>query len=441
MQQPKVKICWLRRDLRLHDHAALYYALRSSDTPVLVFFLFDKNILDTLAKPFDARVQFIYQQLIRLKSSLRAMDSDLLVLYDSPEQAWQQLCQQWHIEAVYANHDYEPYARQRDEQIAKYLASKGIPFHTYKDQVIFEKSEVLNQSGQPYQVFSPYARQWCQQLNDFYLKSYPTMRYFQRFYRVVEAFELPKLEAMGFRAYDVAFPPADISEETIRHYDKTRDWPALEQGTTRLGVHLRFGTLSIRELVRKARLWNSVYLNELIWREFYMMLLWHYPQLVERSFKPAYDAIAWRKDEEAFVRWCQGQTGYPMVDAGMRQLNATGYMHNRLRMITASFLTKHLLIDWRRGEAYFAQKLLDYELSSNNGGWQWAAGSGCDAAPYFRIFNPLAQQKKFDPQGVFVRRWVPEYGTPAYPQPMIRHEVARQRAIETYRQALSMKKH
>lgn len=428
----RLAICWLRRDLRLHDHAALYHALRKHSA-VLPVFIFDRNILDALQKPFDLRVQFIHEQLRQLKGQLRALGSDLCVLYDYAGQAWQHILNTYEVEAVYANHDYEPYARKRDNEVAELLKTHHIPFYTFKDQVIFEKSEVVKSDGTPYSVFTPYARKWKAQLNDFYLRSYPTEKYFSSFLKLSEELPMPSLEAMGFRAKSFVFPPCEIREDIIRNYHNTRDLPALDEGTSRLGVHLRFGTVSIRELACKAQAWNATYLNELIWREFFMMILWHHPRVVTHAFKEAYDHIPWQQNEELFRRWCEGTTGYPLVDAGMRQLNASGYMHNRLRMLTASFLCKHLLIDWRLGEAYFASKLLDYELSSNNGGWQWAAGTGCDAAPYFRIFNPWTQQKKFDPDNRFVSRWVPEWQTKDYPKPVVEHASARERAIDFYK--------
>jgi deoxyribodipyrimidine photo-lyase len=341
---------------------------------------------------------------------------------------------------VFANHDYEPYARDRDAAIGKLLEEAGVSFYTYKDQVIFDKDEILKDDGTPYTVFTPYSRRWKALVNDFYLSSYPVEKHAGNFYRRKggnKAGGIPSLASMGFRPSDIPIPSGVPDRHTLEKYGKQRDFPGIEGGTSRMSIHLRFGTCSIRELARQASMLSDVYLNELIWRDFYHMILWHYPAVGKgRAFKPAYDRICWRNDEKEFEKWCQGQTGYPIVDAGMRQLNATGFMHNRVRMIVASFLTRHLLIDWRWGEAYFAQKLLDYDLAANNGGWQWAAGSGCDAAPYFRIFNPRLQVEKFDPDMKYIRHWVPELDGFGYPLPVVEHEAARKRALEVYGRAL-----
>ncbi|MCL6523323.1 MAG: DNA photolyase family protein [Thermoflavifilum sp.] len=433
---PEVNVCWLRRDLRLHDQAALYHALRSG-LPVIVLFIFDRNILDSLHDPYDKRLTFIYTQLENIHQQLISRGSGLITIHATPLAAFQQLLTQYRIRAVFANRDYEPYARQCDRLIADFLRENGIAFHLSKDQVIFDTDEILKPNGQPYTVYTPYSKQWKQKLNEFYLRSYPVEQYLNALFPM-PAFSLPALESIGFHRVNVCFPSSEPDEQIIRNYHKWRDYPAKE-GTSRLSVHLRFGTISIREWVRKAITWNKQFLNELIWREFYQMILWHFPHVVAQSFKPEYDRIVWLNDKEAFQRWCTGHTGYPLVDAGMRQLNATGYMHNRLRMLAASYLTKDLLIDWRWGEAYFAEKLLDYDLAANNGGWQWSAGCGCDAAPYFRIFNPNTQAQKFDPEGAFIRKWVPEYGTPDYPRPIIPHEQARKRCLEVYSRALQDK--
>jgi deoxyribodipyrimidine photo-lyase len=433
---PRVNICWLRRDLRLHDQAALYYALRKG-LPVVVIFIFDRHILDTLDNPYDRRLTFIHAQLEKINQQLIRLGSTLITFHDTPLAAFQKLIQQFDVQEVYTNRDYEPYARQRDQKVAAFLQEKGIAFHDYKDQVIFDRDEILKPDDSPYTVYTPYMKQWKQKLNAFYTRSYPVEKYAGHFFQM-PALSLPSLESIGFRPVYMSFPPAEPDEEIIRHYHVWRDYPAKE-GTTKMSVHLRFGTVSIRELVRKARALNETYLNELIWREFYQMILWHFPHVVHQSFKPEYDRMEWLNDEQAFQRWCEGRTGCPIVDAGMRQLNTTGYMHNRLRMITASYLTKDLLIDWRWGEAYFAKQLLDYDLASNNGGWQWAAGCGCDAAPYFRIFNPDLQARRFDPDQAFIKKWVPEYATPEYPVPIIPHEEARKRCIEAYSRALKDK--
>lgn len=422
-------IFWFRRDLRLTDNAGLYHALRDNKYVVPVF-IFDTVILDALEDHEDRRVAFIHQTLAGLKEQLEAIGTSLVILHGDPVTLYRAL----NPRAVYTNHDYEPYARERDEAIQALLAKKDIAFHTYKDQVIFEKDEVVKDDGKPYTVFTPYSRKWKAALTPFHLKRYPVEKYTGHFQKIKHQ-PFPTLEDLGFRNTEAAFPERMIRTSIIEKYDRTRDFPAI-QGTTRLSVHLRFGTVSIRKLCQVAQQKNLVWLNELIWREFYAMILWHFPQVQTKSFKLKYDRIAWRNDPVEFGRWCEGQTGYPIVDAGMRELNTTGFMHNRVRMVTASFLTKHLLIDWRWGEAYFGQKLLDYDLASNNGGWQWAAGSGCDAAPYFRVFNPALQTKKFDPDHAYIKKWVPEYQDPAYARPVVEHAFARQRALNTYKQAL-----
>jgi deoxyribodipyrimidine photo-lyase len=356
------------------------------------------------------------------------------VRYGFPADVFRMLMQEYQVGKVFTNHDYEPYAAKRDNEIAGLLKENGISFHTFKDQVIFEKAEVVKDDNNPYTVFTPYSRKWKAALNDFYLRSYKVKKYSTNFYKQPVK-EIPSLQSMGFNSTGQSFPAGKWKEDIIRNYTTQRDLPSVN-GTTRLSVHLRFGTISIRQLAREAGALNETFLNELIWRDFYQMILWHFPHVVQRSFKPEYDKIRWRKNEKEFDAWCRGETGYPIVDAGMRQLNKTGYMHNRVRMITASFLTKHLLIDWRWGEAYFAKKLLDYDLAANNGGWQWAAGSGCDAAPYFRIFNPYIQTKKFDPELKYIRQWVPEFEELIYPAPIVEHEFARKRCLEVYSKAL-----
>lgn len=432
MPQP-ISVFWFRRDLRLHDNAGLYHALKSG-LSVLPVFIFDKNILDKLEDKADRRVEFIHNALAEIKAELEALGSSLKIYYSTPAQAWQEIIANYTVQKVFTNHDYEPYAQQRDEQIAQLLQSKGATFSTYKDQVVFEKNEVLKADGTPYTVYTPYSKIWKAKLNDFYLKPYPTEKYFANFYKTAP-YPLITLEQMGFVRTGSTFPPTAVRQELIKNYAQTRDIPSAD-GTSRLSVHFRFGTVSIRQKMAKAMQLSDKYFNELIWREFYMSILWHFPHVVGNSFKPEYDKIQWSNNDEHFEKWCQGKTGYPLVDAGMRELNETGYMHNRVRMVVASFLTKHLLIDWRWGEAYFAQKLLDFELASNNGGWQWAAGSGVDAAPYFRVFNPELQQQKFDPEFKYIRRWVKEYGTPLYPRPIIDHRTARDRCLQAYQAAL-----
>ncbi|HRD81744.1 MAG TPA: deoxyribodipyrimidine photo-lyase [Saprospiraceae bacterium] len=439
-----IAIFWHRRDLRLHDNAGLYHALKG-DLPVLPLFIFDGKILNDLADKKDARVEFIHQHITQLHSQLEALGSTIRVEHGSPAEVWKRLLDELPVGAVYTNHDYEPYALQRDEEVRRLLAERQIPLHTYKDHVIFERQEVVKDDGLPYTVFTPYSRKWRAALlsrtgqpgdagASFYLKSYPNEQYFHRFASLPPA-PLPSLESLGFERAGLPFPSAEVARSIIRNYDKTRDIPGIA-GTSRLGVHFRFGTISIREKARHALSLNDTYLNELIWRDFYAMILSNFPHIADRAFRPEYEHIEWRQDKNGLQRWRDGLTGYPLVDAGMRELAVTGYMHNRVRMVTASFLTKHLLIDWRLGEAWFAQKLLDFDLASNSGGWQWAAGCGTDAAPYFRVFNPTAQQEKFDPDLVYIRRWIPEYGTSRYPQPIVEHKMARERCLEVYKAGL-----
>ena len=422
-------VFWFRRDLRLQDNAGLYRALKSNKN-VICIFIFDSTILDKLEDKADARVEFILDALHHLQNQLVELGTSLLVFHGNPVEIYKKL----NPKAVYTNHDYEPYARQRDEAIQSLLQQKGITFHTFKDQVIFEKDEVLKDDGKPYTVFTPYSRKWKSLLKPFYLKSYPTEKYFGSF-KKLKPVKLPELTEIGFEKTGIEFPERTIRQTVIDQYDKQRNFPAIA-GTTKLSVHLRFGTVSIRKLAEVAKKKNETWLNELIWRDFYHMILWHFPQVETKAFKPAYDNIEWRNNADEFNAWCEGKTGYPIVDAGMRELNATGFMHNRVRMIVASFLTKHLVIDWRWGEAYFAKKLLDFDLAANNGGWQWAAGSGCDAAPYFRVFNPQLQTEKFDPELKYIKKWVPELGTASYPKPIVDHKIARDRVLKAYKNAL-----
>ncbi len=446
-----LNIFWFRRDLRLNDNAGLYHALISGKR-VLPIFIFDKNILDDLDDRTDARVTFLHDTLTELKAELENLGSTLLVAYGKPLDVWQDLTSQFDIEKVFTNHDYEPYALQRDKAVKELLQSKGIDFQTFKDHVIFEYSEVTKDDGLPYTVFTPYSRKWRTKLESrlvehngqqmsFYLKPYPTEKYFLQTDGVTPShpvsITIPSLESMNFKRSNIKIPSKTIARSVVKNYDKTRDFPALAQGTSKLGIHFRFGTISIREKALAAQGLNETYLNELIWRDFYSMIIQHFPHIgAGRAFRPDYELIQWENDENKFQKWCDGKTGYPLVDAGMRELNATGHMHNRVRMVVSSFLTKHLLIDWRWGEAYFAKKLLDYDFASNNGGWQWAAGCGTDAAPYFRIFNPEAQLQKFDKEGTYTRLWVTEWNTPQYPRPIVDHKMAREKCLATYAAAL-----
>ena len=433
-QQP-VSIFWFRRDLRLDDNAGLYHALKSGN-PVLPVFIFDKEILKQLEDKDDARVTFIYETIVALDKELQKHGSGLLVLHDKPEHGWNTLLQDYKIAAVYTNHDYEPYAKERDDTIAGLLKQCDITFNTYKDQVIFDRDEVTKDDGKPYTVYTPYMRKWHQKLKPFYLKAYPTKKYFKNFYQT-KAFHIPSLKEIGFEKSDLDLPKIHYKEYIPDYADK-RDIPAIK-GTTHIGLHLRFGTVSIRELAREANTHhNKTWLNELVWREFFMMILYHFPKTCDHAFRPEYDRIKCVNIDDHVEAWCKGETGYPLVDAGMRELNATGFMHNRVRMLVASFLAKDLLIDWRWGERYFARKLLDYEMASNVGNWQWAAGSGTDAAPYFRIFSPDAQTKRFDPKMEYIKKWVPEYADfSKYPKPIIDHAFARERCLKAFKEALN----
>ncbi len=429
-----MNIFWFRRDLRLEDNAGLYHALKSGEK-VQCIFIFDKSILSKLEDKADARVTFIHDQITRLQKELNALGSSIWVYHSTPAECFTELIKNNTIKNIYTNHDYEPYAKQRDASVAELVGKAGIGFHTYKDQVIFEKDEVLKDDGKPYTVFTPYKNKWYKKLTDYYLKAYPTETYFKQFNKEKNSTSVLSLSDIGFTRTTIEIPGAEY-KSILKEYHSKRDFPAVK-GTSRISVHLRFGTVSIRELARNANGKSEVWLNELIWRDFYFMIIWHFPHAAKNSFKPAYDKIEWRNNEEEFEKWCEGKTGYPIVDAGMRELNATGFMHNRVRMIVASFLIKHLMIDWRWGEAYFAKKLLDFELASNNGGWQWASSSGCDAAPYFRIFNPYEQTKKFDSQFLYIKKWVPEFQELTYPAPIVDHKFARERCLAVYKKALS----
>ena len=429
----KVTLFWFRRDLRLEDNAGLYHALKS-DFPVLPIFIFDKTILEKLEDKKDRRVEFIHSCILNLNTELKKIDSSLKVFYSTPEIAFNELMQEYDIQSVYANHDYEPYAIKRDDAVKELFLTYNIEFKTYKDQCVFEKNDVTKDDGKPYTVFTPYSRKWKAKLQESDYKPYQNSNHFSQFLKI-KSFDIPSLNEMGFKSVGLEFPSNSIIKSIVSNYKEQRDFPAIN-GTSKLSIHLRFGTVSVRALVKQALVLNETWLNELIWREFYMMILYHFPHVVNNSFKPQYDRIMWRNNEVEFNRWCQGKTGFPIVDAGMRELNATGFMHNRVRMIVASFLIKDLLIDWRWGEAYFAQKLLDFDLSANNGGWQWAAGSGCDSAPYFRVFNPTEQTKKFDANYEYIKKWIPEFNTPQYVTPMVDHAIARQRVLAVYKEAL-----
>lgn len=440
MKPTAYNILWLRRDLRLTDSAALYRALKAG-LPVQPIFIFDKSILDKLPED-DARVTFIHDALTKIDSELKTLGSGLQVYYGDPKKIWSQLSKDDELQSVYSAKDYEVYAKERDASIKSMLEAAGKQFLQYKDHVIFEYDEVTKDDGKPYTVFTPYKRKWLTKLESrrptpmdesYYFKSYPCEKYYNNL-KSSES-KMIALEEMGFKRSALSIPPMDVSQGIIRSYGEQRNFPAVD-GTSMLGIHFRFGTISIREKARKAAHLSEVYLSELVWRDFYSMILQHFPQVEKTSFRPQYDEIEWRNDEEDYKKWCEGETGYPIVDAGMRQLNATGYMHNRVRMIVASFLTKHLLIHWTWGERYFAEKLLDFDLASNSGGWQWAAGCGTDAAPYFRVFNPYTQADKFDKERKYIKKWVPEVDTPSYPEAMVDHKYARERCLSVYKARL-----
>jgi deoxyribodipyrimidine photo-lyase len=427
-----MNIFWFRRDLRLDDNKALFEALTAS-SQILPIFIFDENILNQLPKN-DARVSFIHQLLEKINHKLQEIGKSLAIFHGNPETIFQKLIAENKIEKLYFNHDYEPYARERDKLIYNLLQSNNIEIKNYKDQVIFEKSEVTKDDGLPYVVFTPYSKKWKEKFQTTPLNHYKSEEYLHKI--TPHYYPFLSIDQIGFTQSTIQVPNYDISQNLIQNYEQTRNFPALAQ-TSLLAPHLRFGSISIRKAVAKAIAQkNETFWNELIWREFFMQILWHYPHTKNTSFRPKYDNIKWENNQQQFQKWCDGNTGYPFVDAGMRELNTTGHMHNRVRMIVASFLCKHLLIDWRWGEAYFATKLLDYEQSSNIGNWQWAAGTGVDAAPYFRIFNPTEQIKKFDPKLIYIKKWIPELQQPTYPQPIVEHKFARERCLQTYKTAL-----
>jgi len=426
-------IFWFRRDLRLHDNHGLFEALRSGQK-ILPLFIFDTGILDKLNDPKDSRVSFIYNSLKQIDVKLRKFGSCLFVRHGKPLEIFGKLIEEYTVKGVFVNNDFEPYGIERDAQIRDFIKSKGIEFNCFTDHVIFEPTEILKSDGYPYTVYTPFSARWKERLRGKKIETYASENLMHNFLSANEYF--PMLDQIGFVPTSVEAPVLSIDSQTLLQYHELRNLP-FPGSTTYSGVYLRFGIISIRQLVSEALKYSEIFLNELIWREFFIQILYHFPHVVTNNFNPRYKQLLWRNDPHEFQLWCTGTTGFPMVDAGMRQLNQTGFMHNRVRMITAGFLTKHLLIDWRWGEAYFAEKLLDYELASNNGNWQWAAGTGCDAAPYFRVFNPAEQARKFDPELLYVHKWIPEFGTPSYPLPMVDHKTARERALKTYKEALS----
>ena len=423
----KISIFWYRRDLRLEDNTALFKALNENEN-ILPIFIFDDSILDELPED-DARVNFIYESLSKINKQLNNHKASLQILKGQIDDVWEKLVTTYDIQKVYLNKDYEPYAIKRDQKIKEFLNSKGIEMKTFKDQVIFEEDEIVKADGKPYTVFTPYKRKWLEKFTKVNLN---LIADFDNFYKKI--IDFPSLNQLGLK--NSPLKVKNYSLKNVSTYSETRNFPNLDS-TSYLSPHLRFGTISVRQIITELKNKSETFLSELIWREFFMQIIFHFPHVVTKNFRPKYDGIQWVNNKEDYDNWCQGKTGYPLVDAGMRQLNETGYMHNRVRMVTAGFLCKHLLIDWRYGEAYFAKKLLDYELSSNNGNWQWAAGTGCDAAPYFRIFNPIEQLKKFDKTLTYTKKWVKDFDTLEYPKPIVDHKYARNRALEAYKKGIN----
>ena len=430
----KISIFWFRRDLRLDDNVGFLEALKG-DYPVMPIFIFDTEILENLPKD-DARVTFIHETLQKLRNELQENSSSIGIYHGTPIEIFKILFQNYNIQKIYTNRDYEPYAKERDSEIAELANSHDAEFLTFKDQVIFEKDEVIKSNGDPYVVYTPYMKLWKQEFRKLNFEVAYTNQFLNN---LVENSRLPNLSLsdIGFKKSAITVPDYEVTPALIREYEAKRNYPA-KDATSHLGPHLRFGTVGIRKMIKKAiSEKNEVFWQELIWREFFMQILDHFPETTTNAFKKKYDRIAWRNNEQEFEKWKTGTTGYPMVDAGMRQLNESGFMHNRVRMLVGSFLCKHLLIDWRWGEAYFAEKLLDYEMSSNVGNWQWIAGSGVDAAPYFRIFNPTTQINDYDKELEYIKKWIPEYDTASYPDKMVDHKQARERALEVYKKAVS----
>lgn len=428
----EIIIFWFRRDLRLSDNHGLFKALESSEK-VLPIFIFDTEILSKLENKEDRRVDFLVQVLNILNEFLAKSGKSIKILHGKPLEVFQKLTGKYQISKVFSNEDYEPSAIKRDAEIEEFLESKNIDFQLFKDQVHFHKDDILKSDGTPYTIYTPFSKQWLIKYNSQKMENYPSEKLLNNLISLKR--EEISLKQIGFKKTNYQFEIPKIDKELIKNYQETRNLPTVK--TSEMSIHLRFGTVSVRKLASETANLNQTYLKELIWREFFMQILYHFPKVVHQSFKKKYDLISWIDDEDNLQKWQEGKTGYPIVDAGMRQLNETGFMHNRVRMVCASFFTKHLLMDWRIGEAYFAEKLLDYDLSANNGNWQWSAGSGCDSAPYFRVFNPAEQQKKFDPDFEYIKKWVKEFGTKDYPQPIVEHKFARERALKTYKEGLA----
>lgn len=430
MIKEEVVVYWFRRDLRLDDNCALYHAL-NSNYKVLPLFIFDENILNDLPKN-DARVNFIYQTLKQINNKLAKINASLYIKKGNVYSIWEIIFNEFIVKKVYFNKDYEPYARNRDEKISQICKQKNIECFSFKDQVIFEESEIIKSDNLPYTIYTPYKNKWLEKYKNYHTINFKSENYQNNFLKSNYVF--PTLAFIGFNESNLNVMP--INYRNITNYEQIRDTPAFE--TSKTSTHLRFGTISVRKLVDYAKKTNEIYLNELIWREFFMQILYHFPKVIDENFKSKYNFIPWRNNEKEFQLWCEGETGYPIVDAGMKQLNQTGIMHNRVRMITASFLCKHLLIDWRWGEAYFAEKLLDYELSSNNGNWQWVSGTGCDTTPYFRVFNPITQQQKFDPNFEYIKKWIPDFDNQKTIE-IVAHKFARDRYLSVLKSRFYLK--
>ncbi|MBC8754006.1 deoxyribodipyrimidine photo-lyase [Kordia sp. YSTF-M3] len=425
-------IFWHRRDLRIDDNIGLYHAL-TSGKKVIPLFIFDEDILEKLPED-DARVNFIHEELEKIHQTLQKHESSLLVKHGKPVEILKKIIKEYHISEVYTNHDYEPYAISRDKEIKEALTAENIHFKTFKDQVIFERDDIVKADGNPYKIYTPFSKKWLATLQTSDYESVDCASHYKNYAKI--KFDFPTLKDIGFTEASIKVLPYNMSSTIIDNYEDTRNYPAIE-GTSRLSTHLRFGTISVRKCVKNGlQSENNIFLKELIWREFFMQILWHFPESVTHNFKSKYDGIKWRNNEDEYKAWCEGKTGYPLVDAGMRELNESGYMHNRVRMITASFLCKHLLIDWKWGEAYFAKKLLDFDLAQNVGNWQWVAGTGCDSSPYFRIFNPTSQIQKFDKAHGYIKKWASDYQEFTYPQPIVEHKHARERCLTTYKSGI-----
>ena len=426
----EINIFWFRRDLRLDDNTALFHAL-SHKNEVLPIFIYDNNILSKI-NGNDHRLHFIKESINHLNLTLSKSKKRIICYRGKPLEIFNNLVSKFEIKKVFTNRDYTPYSISRDLSIKKFLAKHNIEFIDFKDHVLFEKNEVVKDDGSPYKVYTPYSRKWISKMSKIGIKEYCSEKLTNNLVNVSDI----KSYNLILENKTICFLKTNISEKVIDDYEEIRNFPSLD-ATSKVGVKLRFGTISTRKLIKRAnRSSNKTYLKELIWREFFQQILYHFPKTISESFKPKYDRIEWINNEDKFQKWCNGETGYPLVDAGMRELNKTGFMHNRVRMLVGSFLCKHLLIDWRWGEAYFREKLYDYETASNVGNWQWVAGCGVDASPYFRIFNPHEQLKKFDKNLNYVKKWVPEFGTNYYTNEIIEHKFARERCLNVYKKAL-----